>query len=146
MANLAIAHLNSPPTPKQKRLFEQLVGKKFPAWAIVTRQGCNIAIKEILRQQNLGLVYDSIVIVYTAFAIEWSTENTLKKWPANPNLATGAMALSLLCRDMETVHHDGPLSHRKMLEVVKTVDAENVTVAPDPFTMILEVRRAREIC
>jgi hypothetical protein len=145
MANPAIEHLNSPPTPKQKHLFEQLVGKKFPAWAIVTRQGCNIAIKEILRQQNLGLVYDSILVPAMAFVVRWRTEVIVEAMAASVSL-TQSMALSVLCRDSESVHHDGPLSHRKMLEVVKTVDPENVSVAVDPFMVVLEIHRAREIC
>ena len=142
MANPAIDHLNSPPTPKQKHLFEHLVGKKFPAWAIVTRQGCNIAIKEILRQQNLGSEYDSIIVPLLAFVVRWRTEVLVEAMAASVNL-TQSMALSVLCRDSESVHHDGPLNHRKMLEVVKTVDPCDVV---DPFAMILEIHRAREIC
>ena len=139
MANPAIEHLNSPPTPKQKRLFEQLVGKKFPAWAIVTRQGCNIAIKEILRQQNLGLVYDSILVPAMAFVVRWRTEVIVEAM----SVSTPSMPLCVLCRDSESVHHDGPLSHRKMLEAVKTVDPCDVV---DPFMVILTVHRSREIC
>ena len=142
MANPAIEHLNSPPTPKQKHLFEQLVGKKFPAWAIVTRQGCNIAIKEILRQQNLGSEYDSIIVPLLAFVVRWRTEVIVEAMAASGNL-TQSMALSVLCRDSESVHHDGPLSHRKVLEARKTVDPCDVV---DPFAMILEIHRAGEIC
>ena len=125
--NVSMDNWGKPPTTHQKDLFEELVGRKFPGWAIKTRQGCNLAIKSILDQRAKNVDVVNMVLKEVVFATGFGGT------PANYTYVAPTTAFLMGVVSMSTLLKDqAPIETKGQLKATTKTKAQQATVAPPP--------------
>jgi hypothetical protein len=144
----SVTYVNAVPSPKQKKRFLLETGaKEFPGWAIPTRQGASLAIRQLLNARMAGRNIAKLLLSEETFAEKWVDDKTVEVPTKVPQLKGGIQVMALLSGQNINWDKKIPVAVEEETRAQKlaraAVTIEEPVPQEDPFAKIIAVPRRK---